>query len=167
MSPNPPPDRNRIVFFDTTLRDGEQSSRLHHAPPAKNSALPINLAALGVDILEAGFAIASTGDLRIHPRHRPRGPRQRASPRSPAANAKTSKPPPAPSNSPALKARIHIFLATSDLHLSKPSSATHPRPGPRAGRRIAVALACTLCPTDVEFSDRGRHPLRPRLPHPR
>ena len=52
---------NRIHFFDTTLRDGEQSpgcSMTHH----EKLRLAHSLAALGVDILEAGFAIASDGD---------------------------------------------------------------------------------------------------------
>ncbi len=53
--------RIRIYFFDTTLRDGEQSpgcSMTHH----EKLALAHSLADLGVDILEAGFAIASDGD---------------------------------------------------------------------------------------------------------
>ena len=53
--------QNRIHFFDTTLRDGEQSpgcSMTHH----EKLALAHSLADLGVDILEAGFAIASDGD---------------------------------------------------------------------------------------------------------
>src|ERR1700744_1916193 len=52
--------QNRIHFFDTTLRDGEQSpgcSMTHH----EKLALAHSLADLGVDILEAGVAIASEG----------------------------------------------------------------------------------------------------------
>src|SRR5947209_8133475 len=52
---------NQIVFFDTTLRDGEQSPgcTMHHAEKLR---MAHQLAALGVDIIEAGFAIASEGD---------------------------------------------------------------------------------------------------------
>src|SRR6185312_7586986 len=52
---------NQIVFFDTTLRDGEQSPgcTMHHNEKLR---MAHQLAALGVDIIEAGFAIASQGD---------------------------------------------------------------------------------------------------------
>src|ERR1700722_13452412 len=52
---------NQIVFFDTTLRDGEQSPgcTMHHAEKLR---MAHQIAALGVDVLEAGFAIASDGD---------------------------------------------------------------------------------------------------------
>ena len=52
---------NQIVFFDTTLRDGEQSPgcTMHHEEKLR---MAHQLATLGVDVLEAGFAIASDGD---------------------------------------------------------------------------------------------------------
>ena len=52
---------NQIVIFDTTLRDGEQSPgcTMHHAEKLR---MAHQLASLGVDIIEAGFAIASDGD---------------------------------------------------------------------------------------------------------
>src|ERR1700743_3766136 len=52
---------NQIVFFDTTLRDGEQSPGCTMHPDEK-LRMAHQLAALGVDILEAGFAISSAGD---------------------------------------------------------------------------------------------------------
>src|SRR5579875_3846081 len=63
-SPDPavaPPQSDRVFLFDTTLRDGEQSPgcTMHHAEKLR---MAHQLAALGVDILEAGFAIASEGD---------------------------------------------------------------------------------------------------------
>src|SRR5580693_2287751 len=59
--PVPMPESNQIVFFDTTLRDGEQSPgcTMH---PAEKLRFAHQLAQLGVDIIEAGFPIASTGD---------------------------------------------------------------------------------------------------------
>src|SRR5271156_3963185 len=56
-----PMSSNQIVFFDTTLRDGEQSPgcTMHHNEKLRMAE---QLATLGVDILEAGFAIASEGD---------------------------------------------------------------------------------------------------------
>ena len=52
---------DQIVFFDTTLRDGEQSPgcTMH---PGEKLRFAHQLAALGVDIIEAGFPIASAGD---------------------------------------------------------------------------------------------------------
>ena len=55
------PAPNQIVFFDTTLRDGEQSPgcTMHHAEKLR---MAHKLAELGVDVMEAGFPIASEGD---------------------------------------------------------------------------------------------------------
>src|SRR5689334_4731200 len=52
---------DRVYFFDTTLRDGEQSPgcTMHRGEKLR---MAHQIAALGVDILEAGFAIASEGD---------------------------------------------------------------------------------------------------------
>ena len=54
-------DKNRVVIFDTTLRDGEQSpgATMSHAEKLEIAAL---LDEMGVDIIEAGFPIASEGD---------------------------------------------------------------------------------------------------------
>src|SRR5690242_12431876 len=52
---------NRVDIFDTTLRDGEQSPGCSMTVPEK-LRMAHELAALGVDILEAGFPIASDGD---------------------------------------------------------------------------------------------------------
>ncbi|MFN3209462.1 MAG: 2-isopropylmalate synthase [Roseovarius sp.] len=57
------PDENRVVIFDTTLRDGEQSpgATMTHAEKLEIAGL---LDDMGVDIIEAGFPIASEGDFR-------------------------------------------------------------------------------------------------------
>ena len=54
-------DNNRVVIFDTTLRDGEQSpgATMSHAEKLEIAAM---LDEMGVDIIEAGFPIASNGD---------------------------------------------------------------------------------------------------------
>ncbi len=67
MEPSVNLDPNQIVFFDTTLRDGEQSPgcTMHNDEKLR---MAHQLASLGVDILEAGFAIASQGDLEPHAR---------------------------------------------------------------------------------------------------
>src|SRR6201996_5179812 len=53
--------RDRVFFFDTTLRDGEQSPGCSMTIPEK-LRMAHALEALGVDVIEAGFAIASPGD---------------------------------------------------------------------------------------------------------
>jgi 2-isopropylmalate synthase len=110
----PMPDPNQIIFFDTTLRDGEQSPgcTMHHEEKLR---MAHQLAALGVDVLEAGFAIASEGDfnaVRAIARE-VRGTRVASLARCKREDieAAARAVEPAPSN------RIHTFLASSDLHL--------------------------------------------------
>src|SRR5262245_57891597 len=104
----------RITVFDTTLRDGEQAPGFSLDVPAK-LAMARALDALGVDILEAGFPIASPADSEAV--------RQiAAAVRRPviAALARTRKvdiDEAGRALAPADRSRIHTFLATSDLHL--------------------------------------------------
>src|SRR6478609_718245 len=109
------PESQRVVLFDTTLRDGEQAPGFSLDVPAK-LAMARALDALGVDIIEAGFPIASPADSEAV--------RQIASAvRRPviAALART-RPQDIDEAGRALasaeRSRIHTFLATSDLHLS-------------------------------------------------
>jgi 2-isopropylmalate synthase len=54
-------DKNRVIIFDTTLRDGEQSPGCSMTLNEKLRVAEA-LEQLGVDVIEAGFAIASNGD---------------------------------------------------------------------------------------------------------
>ena len=54
-------DPNRVLVFDTTLRDGEQSPGCSMTQPEK-LRIAKALAELGADVIEAGFSIASPGD---------------------------------------------------------------------------------------------------------
>lgn len=105
---------DRVLIFDTTLRDGEQSPGFS-MNVAEKLRMARQLEALGVDIIEAGFPIASPGDLegvRAVAREI-RGCRV-------AALARTCKKDVDAALSalvPAAHPRLHIFLATSDLHL--------------------------------------------------
>ena len=141
---------NQILFFDTTLRDGEQSPGCTmHAP--EKLRLAHQIASLGVDILEAGFAIASEGDsASIRQIAREVG----SAPSSPiiASLARCKREDieaAARSVEPASRARIHTFLSTSDLHLAAKLKITREE----AIDQIAamVALARTYC-DNVEFS---------------
>ena len=54
-------DNNRVIVFDTTLRDGEQSPGIS-LNTAEKLEIAHQLARLGVDVIEAGFPISSPGD---------------------------------------------------------------------------------------------------------
>jgi 2-isopropylmalate synthase len=140
------PSPNHIVFFDTTLRDGEQSPgcTMHHEEKLR---LAHQIAALGVDVLEAGFAIASDGDfaaIRAVARE-VRGPRiaslSRCKREDIEASARAVEP--APSN------RIHIVLASSDLHLECKLRITRAQALDQAAESVRLARSFT---EDVEFS---------------
>jgi 2-isopropylmalate synthase len=137
---------NQIVFFDTTLRDGEQSPgcTMHHDEKLR---MAHQLAALGVDVLEAGFAIASQGDsdsIRMIARE-VRGPRIASLARCKREDIEAA----ARSIEQAEKARIHTFLASSDLHLEAKLKITRAEALDQAAN--SVRLARTFA-DDVEFS---------------
>src|SRR5947207_2531700 len=105
----------RITVFDTTLRDGEQAPG-YSLDVTSKLAMARALDALGVDIIEAGFPIASPADSEAV-RQIAAGVRRpviaalaRARPQDIEEAARALQ--------PAERARIHTFLATSDLHLA-------------------------------------------------
>src|SRR5207245_10108715 len=104
----------RIVVFDTTLRDGEQAPGFSLDVAAK-VALARALDALGVDIIEAGFPIASPADSEAvrQVAHDVRRPTVAALARCRRQDIEEAGRALAPAERP----RIHTFLATSDLHL--------------------------------------------------
>src|SRR5690349_11861396 len=109
-------DPARVVIFDTTLRDGEQAPGFSMDVPAKLT-MARALDALGVDIIEAGFPIASPADSE--------GTRQVALQVQRPVIAALARCRPADIDEaaralePAKRRRIHTFLATSDLHLER------------------------------------------------
>ena len=109
-------DPTRIVVFDTTLRDGEQAPGFSLDVESK-LLLARALDALGVDIIEAGFPIASRGDaeaVRAVARE-VRRPTIAALARCRRQDIEEA----ARALAPAARPRIHTFLATSDLHLTR------------------------------------------------
>ena len=109
--PSGPPT---VKIFDTTLRDGEQSPGF-----SMNAAEKLRMAAkleeLGADVIEAGFPIASDGDLEGV---RAVAEQTRTSKVAALARAQQADIDAAlRALEPAAKPRLHIFLATSDLHL--------------------------------------------------
>ncbi|HTZ47854.1 MAG TPA: 2-isopropylmalate synthase [Verrucomicrobiae bacterium] len=105
---------SHVRIFDTTLRDGEQSPGFSMNTSEK-IRMAKQLAALGVDTIEAGFPIASKGDLEAvvavakEVRDVPVAALARARKEDIMAAAEALKPAKTP--------RMHVFLATSDLHL--------------------------------------------------
>jgi 2-isopropylmalate synthase len=103
-----------VRIFDTTLRDGEQSPGFSMNTSEK-LRMARQLAALKVDVIEAGFPIASRGDLEAvkmvakEIRDVPVAALARAKKEDVSAALEALKPAAAP--------RLHVFLATSDLHL--------------------------------------------------
>jgi len=107
---------SRVIIFDTTLRDGEQAPGFSMDVPAKLT-LGRALDALGVDIIEAGFPIASPADaegVRVVSRE-VRRPVIAALARCRQQDIEEA----AKALEPAERGRIHTFLATSDLHIEK------------------------------------------------
>ena len=104
----------RVHIFDTTLRDGEQSPGCSMTTPEK-LRVARDLADMGVDVIEAGFPIASDGDFeavravcREHP-----GARVAALARAVPADIDRA----AASLDGHPSPRIHCFIATSEIHL--------------------------------------------------
>jgi 2-isopropylmalate synthase len=105
---------DHVFFFDTTLRDGEQSPGCSMTTQEKLT-MAHALEELGVDIIEAGFAMASEGDFAAIATitQAIRKPRIASLARAKAEDIEMA----ARSVQFADRARIHVFLASSDLHL--------------------------------------------------
>ena len=107
---------DRLIIFDTTLRDGEQAPGFSMNTPEKLQ-LARQLQVLGVDVLEAGFPIASSDDaeaVRLIASEID-GPVIAGLARCNPADIECA----AASVKPARRSRIHTFIATSDLHLER------------------------------------------------
>jgi len=137
---------DKILIFDTTLRDGEQSPGCSMNTDEK-LVLARQLERLGVDIIEAGFPIASQGDFEAVQRvaSEIRGPRIAALARCMRKDIDIA----AEALKPAARSRIHTFLATSDIHLEYKLKMS--RADALRQVREYVSHARSLC-DDVEFS---------------
>jgi len=143
---------SHVRIFDTTLRDGEQSPGFSMNTQEK-IRMAHQLAALGVDIIEAGFPIASRGDLEAvqavaqEVREVPIAALARARKDDIVAAAEALK--------QAATPRMHVFLATSDLHLQAKLHITREQALEAIGSMIKLARNFV---DEVEFSaeDAGR-----------
>ena len=107
---------DHVIVFDTTLRDGEQAPGFSMDVPSKLS-LARALDALGVDIIEAGFPIASPADSEATRQiaREVRRPVIAALARCRQLDIEEA----GRALEPAERKRIHTFLATSDLHIER------------------------------------------------
>jgi 2-isopropylmalate synthase len=136
----------RVLIFDTTLRDGEQSPGASMTP-AEKLRLAHQLDALGVDIIEAGFPASSPADfeaVRTIARE-VRRPVIAALARATDHDIDRA----AAALESAARSRLHIFLATSDIHLRHKLRLTRDECIARAVE--AVRRGRRYC-DDVEFS---------------
>jgi 2-isopropylmalate synthase len=146
---------DRVLIFDTTLRDGEQ------CPGAtlnidEKLVIAKQLARLGVDIIEAGFAFASPGDFAAVQKiaqvvGTEDGPVICSLARAKKDDIRSA----AEAIKPAAKGRIHTFIATSNIHLEYKLKKTKSEVVAIAEEMVAYAKTFTQ---DVEFSpeDAGR-----------
>ncbi|MGD1702546.1 2-isopropylmalate synthase [Dapis sp. BLCC M229] len=147
--------QDRIIIFDTTLRDGEQSPGAALNIDEKLT-IARQLSRLGVDVIEAGFPYASPGDFEAVQKIAEivgveGGPTICGLARTTRADIEAA----GKALKPAAKARIHTFIATSDIHLAYKLKKTRAEVLEIAPEMVAYAKTFV---DDVEFSpeDAGR-----------
>jgi len=136
----------RISIFDTTLRDGEQSPGIA-LRPAEKADIAVALEQLGVDVIEAGFAASSAGDFE--------GVAAAAAAVSIATVASLARTTQedvdaaVASLADAPRSRVHVFIATSELHMERKLGLTPAEVLERVD--WSVRYAAQRC-DEVEFS---------------
>ena len=137
---------DHVVFFDTTLRDGEQSPGCSMTTQEKLT-MAHALEDLGVDIIEAGFAMASEGDFAAIATitQAVRKPRIASLARAMTEDIEMA----GRALQFADRARIHVFLASSDLHLEYKLKMSRQEALDRTAESVRLARSLV---DDVEFS---------------
>ena len=137
---------DRVLIFDTTLRDGEQSPGIS-LDTGEKLEIAEQLARLGVDIIEAGFPIASDGDFEAVEAiaRGVRGPVIAALSRTGFKDIDRAW----EAVRHAERSRIHVFIATSEIHMAKKLRMTRDQVRAEAAAGVARARSYT---GDVEFS---------------
>src|SRR5256714_2252038 len=139
-------DPDRVLVFDTTLRDGEQSPGIS-LNTAEKLEIAHQLGRLGVDVIEAGFPVTSPGDFEaVETTSRPvQGPVITGLARTHVADIDAAYEAVKDSARP----RVHTFISTSDIHIEHQLQTT--REDVKGQARAAVAHAKQYV-DDVEFS---------------
>ena len=136
----------RITIFDTTLRDGEQSPGIALQPDEK-AEIAAQLERLGVDVIEAGFPISSPGDFEgvQAVAHTVTGATVAALARTEPDDLEAA----ADAVAGARRSRIHVFIATSPLHMARKLGLEPPEVLERVRTSVRTA---TEHADEVEFS---------------
>ncbi len=137
---------DRVYIFDTTLRDGEQAPGFSMTTEEKLQ-MAMQLARLGVDVIEAGFAIASQGDFEAINRiaREVKGPVICSLARALEKDIEVA----ARALEPAERKRIHTFIATSEIHMKYKLKMEPDQVIERVKKAVSHARRFT---DDVEFS---------------
>lgn len=137
---------DRVIIFDTTLRDGEQSPGIS-LDQGEKVEIAEQLARLGVDVIEAGFPIASQGDFEAVQAiaQAVQGPVICGLSRTQLKDIDRCW----GAIEPAANRRIHVFIATSETHMKHKLRMTPDQVKAEAAAGVAHARAYT---DDVEFS---------------
>ena len=137
---------DRVIIFDTTLRDGEQSPGIS-LNTSEKLEIAQQLSRLGVDVIEAGFPIASPGDFEAVQAiaRQVEGPVIAGLARVHVGDIDAAY----GAVRDAERPRIHTFVSTSDIHIEHQLAST--REDVKGQARAAVAHARSLV-DDVEFS---------------
>jgi 2-isopropylmalate synthase len=146
MNPTTDATNDRVRIFDTTLRDGEQSPGIS-LDEGEKLEIAEQLARLGVDIIEAGFPIASQGDFEAVQAiaRTVQGPVICGLSRTARADVDRCW----EAIEPAARRRIHVFIATSETHMKHKLKMTPEQVLAEAAGAVAHARRYT---DDVEFS---------------
>ena len=139
-------ETDRVLIFDTTLRDGEQSPGIS-LNAAEKLEIAQQLSRLGVDVIEAGFPITSPGDFEAVQgiARQVEGPVIAALARTHAADIEAAW----GALQGAERPRIHTFISTSDIHIVHQLQTTRKDVLGQARAAVAQARSHT---EDVEFS---------------
>ncbi len=144
--------KNKIVFLDTTLRDGEQMPGVHFSR-AHKLHIATALEELGVDIIEAGFPASSKGDFKAVEQIASTVKKSTVCALARATKEDVDRA--AEALAAAEKKRIHVFIATSDIHLEHKLSMTREELLRTVGEIVAYAKT-KGCPVQFSAEDAGR-----------
>src|ERR1700683_1620922 len=114
MTSQPVSEKDRVVIFDTTLRDGEQSPGATMTHEEKLEVAEV-LDAMGVDIIEAGFPVASEGDFHAVNEIAKRTKNAVVCGLARAGQKDVDRA--GEAIKPAQRGRIHTFISTSPVHM--------------------------------------------------
>jgi hypothetical protein len=152
-------EKDRVVIFDTTLRDGEQSpgATMTHEEKLEVAEL---LDDMGVDIIEAGFPIASEGDFAAVNEIAKRAKRAVVCGLARAGFKDIDRA--GEAVKPARQSRIHTFISTSPVHM-KWKLQLEPE---KVYEMVIASVTRARLHRQCRMVVRGRHPHRARFPVP-